>query len=87
MSRVIRSTAAIGELAKKGPQPLEGIFFIVFAVFLIWLVVWLYILLPARMAEERGRSQFGWVLLSLLFSPILACLLLFLLGNDPNSRT
>ncbi len=52
----------------------------------LFFVFWLYILLPAGMANDRGRSAFGWVLLSILFSPILACLLLWLLGDDPNQK-
>ena len=62
----------------------SGFLGIMLGLFALYLVVWFYILLPARMAESRGRSVFGWVLLSLVFSPILACLLLWLLGNDPN---
>jgi hypothetical protein len=58
----------------------------VFIIAGIFFAFWLYILLPANMAAARGRSAFGWVLLSLLFSPILACLLLMLLGSNPNSR-
>jgi hypothetical protein len=58
----------------------------VFFVAAIFFAFWLCILLPANMATARGRSTFGWVLLSLLFSPILACLLLMLLGNNPASR-
>ncbi len=57
---------------------------IILALLALYLIVWIYILLPARMAEKRGRSAVGWVLLSLIFSPILACLLLWLLGDDPN---
>ncbi|MFV0645677.1 MAG: hypothetical protein ACK5NN_14495 [Sphingomonadaceae bacterium] len=52
----------------------------------LFFVFWLYILLPAGMANDRGRSAFGWVLLSILFSPILACLLLWLLGDNPNQK-
>jgi hypothetical protein len=63
-------------------EALAAVFIIGGALFAFWL----YILLPANMAAARGRSAFGWVLLSLLFSPILACLLLMLLGNNPNSR-
>ena len=57
---------------------------LVLAAFFI--VLWIYILLPAGMASRRGRSAFGWVILSVLFSPILACLLLLLLGNNPQIR-
>ena len=61
-------------------------FMLVFTIAAFCFAFWIYILLPARMAEARGRSAFGWVMLSLLFSPILACLLLMLLGNNPASR-
>ncbi|TKA95420.1 hypothetical protein FAZ78_16935 [Cereibacter changlensis] len=43
-------------------------------------VVWFFILLPADMANDRGRSQFGWVLVSLFFSPFAAIFLLLLIG-------
>lgn len=59
---------------------------IVFGLAALALVIWLYIFLPAGMAERRGRSQLGWVILSLLFSPVLACLLLALLGDNPHRK-
>jgi hypothetical protein len=61
-------------------------FGILFTLVAFFVVLWIFILLPAGMASKRGRTAFGWVLLSLLFSPILACLLLLLLGNNPNGR-
>jgi hypothetical protein len=64
----------------------ESVFFIALMLASLLVVLWLFILLPAGMAKNRGRSAFGWVLLSLLFSPILACLLLWLLGNNPNGQ-
>ncbi|MCV2448977.1 hypothetical protein [Paracoccus sp. DMF] len=64
----------------------DTLLLIVFLLASLFFVFWLYILLPAGMAAKRGRSAFGWVLLSILFSPILACLLLWLLGDDPNQR-
>jgi hypothetical protein len=36
------------------------------------------------MAEARGRSAIGWVLVSLFFSPILAVFLLWVLGDAPD---
>lgn len=57
------------------------LFFLVFLLIALLFVFWLYILLPAGMAERRGRGQFVWVLISLFFSPILACLLLLALGD------
>ena len=66
---------------------IEGLFFLIFGLAVLYFTLWLFILLPARMAEARGRSAFGWVLVSILFSPILACLLLWLLGDNPNRQT
>ena len=50
-------------------------------VFLIWLVI----VLPAQMASRRGRSVIGWILISVIFSPLLAIVLLAVLGpaNKP----
>jgi hypothetical protein len=64
----------------------ETIFTIIIGLAALYFVLWIYILLPAGMATKRGRSAFGWVVLSLLFSPILACLLLLLLGDNPNAQ-
>lgn len=65
---------------------IEGIFVLIFGLAALYFALWLFILLPARMAEARGRSAFGWVLVSIFFSPILACLLLWLLGDNPNRQ-
>lgn len=56
---------------------------LVFVVSLValFIVLWLYILLPAGMAERRNRSRLIWVLISIFGSPILACLLLLALGD------
>lgn len=66
---------------------IEGLFVLIFGLAALCFTLWIFILLPARMAEARGRSAFGWVLVSILFSPILACLLLWLLGGNPNRQT
>lgn len=60
---------------------MEVILSVVFGLFALFIVLWLYILLPAGMAERRSRSQLIWVLISLFGSPILACLLLLALGD------
>lgn len=65
---------------------IEGLFVLIFGLAALYFTLWLFILLPARMAEARGRSAFGWVIVSILFSPILACLLLWLLGDNPNRQ-
>jgi hypothetical protein len=64
----------------------ETIFAMIVGLIALYFLVWIYILLPAGMAARRGRSPVGWVVLSPLFSPILACLLLLLLGNNPNAQ-
>ena len=60
---------------------MENLFAITFGLLALFLVVWLYILLPAGMAARRNRSQLIWVLISFVGSPILACLLLLALGD------
>jgi hypothetical protein len=60
---------------------MEGIFSVVFGLLALFIVLCLYILLPAGMAERRSRSQLIWVLISLFGSPILACLLLLASGR------
>lgn len=60
---------------------MEGILSVGFGLLALFIVLWLYILLPAGMAERRSRSQLIWVLISLFGSPILACLLLLALGD------
>jgi hypothetical protein len=63
---------------------LSGLIMLAVAASILFLGLWIYVLLPADMASDRHRSAFGWVLVSLMFSPLLACLLLWLLGDNPN---
>jgi len=60
---------------------MENLIFTGAAVLALILFVWLGILLPASMAEDRNRSQFGWVLVSIVGTPLLAVLLLMSLGE------
>lgn len=69
----------------RGLDMTESVFTFFALVVVLYVILWIYILLPAGMATKRGRSAFGWVVLSLLFSPVLACLLLLLLGDNPNA--
>ena len=55
---------------------MEGIFILLAVVFAFWL----YIVVPAQMAERRERSAMGWVLISIIFSPIIAIIALLVLG-------
>ena len=52
---------------------IEGIFFLIFGLAALYFTLWIFILLPARMAEARGRSAFRWVLISIFFSPACSC--------------
>jgi len=65
---------------------IETLLAILMGLVALYVVVWIFILLPAGMATSRGRSAFGWVLVSLLISPILACLLLLMLGQNSAKR-
>jgi hypothetical protein len=51
------------------------------------LAVYVYVVLPVRMAAARGRSRVGWLLISLLFSPLVAVVGLMVLGRAlPQSK-
>lgn len=45
------------------------------------ITIYLWIVIPARMARERGRSEVGWVLLTWCLSPIWTIILLAILGD------
>ena len=63
-------------------------------IFLIfWLVVWLVVYLVfnvwaiVSMAEQRGRSKLGWVLIAFFITtPVFAIPLLFFLGDTDEKR-
>ena len=55
---------------------MDGIVILLVIVFAFWL----YIVLPWQMAERRDRSPVGWVLISIIFSPIVAIIALLVLG-------
>ncbi len=63
---------------------IEGLLALLFGLAALYFILWLFIFLPARMAEARGRSAVGWVLVSIFFSPFLAVFLLWLLGGLPH---
>lgn len=58
-------------------QVLLGLLAILGALFIIY---WLYIGITKRMAENRNRDPLGWVLLSLLVSPLLTWIILLIVG-------
>jgi hypothetical protein len=63
---------------------IEGFFFLMFGLAAFCFSLWLLILLPAEMAEARGRSAFNWVMVSLFCSPFFAIFLLWWLGDHPD---
>lgn len=65
---------------------MEGLEQLVLGILALFFVVWLYILLPAQMAGTRNRSAFIWVLISIVASPLVAILLLLVLGNAPSNK-
>lgn len=65
---------------------MDGLVALIVGLAALYFSLWLFILLPARMAEARGRSSLGWVIVSLFFSPVLAIFFLWLLGGAPNRR-
>ena len=58
-----------------------SIFAIIAFIAMFVFTIWLCILLPADMAKERNRSPLAWVLISLFASPLLAIILLALIGE------
>jgi hypothetical protein len=63
---------------------IEGFFLLMFGLAALYFSLWLLILLPAEMAEAKGRSAFNWVMASLFFSPFFAIFLLWWLGDHPD---
>ncbi len=60
---------------------MESAFTIILMLAGIAFMLWIYLFLPAQMAEERGRSGLGWVLISIFFSPVVAIIGLLVLGD------
>ena len=60
---------------------MDLLFGFAFAAVLLIAALWFCIILPYEMAEDRGRSGIGWVLVSLIFSPIAAIVILWLIGD------
>jgi uncharacterized membrane protein YwaF len=51
-------------------------------IVLIGLLVLLYFYIPIKMAHNRGRSGFWWVVLAFVTSPILAYIFLAIAGDS-----
>lgn len=60
---------------------------VVFAVAVVLGLVYLVrIHIAYRMAKNRHRAPMGWVLLSFFFSPLLAWIILLIVGDETSSR-
>lgn len=53
---------------------------------MLWFIVWFVIFLPAGMAKKRNRSAVVWVLVSIILSPLVAILLLVMVGRNRTYR-
>ena len=47
----------------------------------LWFAWWLIVQVPYEMANDRNREGIAWVIVSIVGSPILAILALWLLGS------
>jgi hypothetical protein len=65
---------------------LDGFILVIAYGAMLWLIVWFVIFLPARMAKKRNRSAVIWVLFSIILSPLVAVVLLLLLGKNQTYR-
>lgn len=63
------------------------IFAAVIVVGIVALSVWLTFVVPTQMAEDRGRSALAWILVSLLLSPLVAILLLWMIGPSEDHES
>ena len=53
---------------------------------IIFLIYILICVIPAQMAETRGRSVMGWFFLSILITPIYTAFIIFCLGETDEKR-
>lgn len=47
---------------------------------ILFVIYWLYVGVTKRMAENRNRDPLGWVLLSIIVSPLLTWIILLVVG-------
>lgn len=60
---------------------MENIVTAVILLVALVLFIWLCVLFPAELAEKRNRSQFLWVLVAIVATPLTAVVLLSYLGE------
>lgn len=61
---------------------LGSILSIICGILVFSLMIWLYFILPRKMARKRGRSATGWMLIFWIISPIWGAILLNILGDS-----
>ena len=49
---------------------------------ILFFAYWIYIGITRRMAKNRHRDPLGWILLSLLVSPVLTWIILLIAGDS-----
>ena len=61
---------------------------------LIWIIsplalgffLWLWVIVPAKMAKKRNREPAIWVILSVIASPLVAIIALLAVGDTDNLK-
>ncbi|WP_390914819.1 hypothetical protein [Pseudosulfitobacter sp. SM2401] len=59
---------------------METFFIIAITLAIFAFLIWLCIFVPLKMARNRNRSGLGWVLISVLVSPLVAIVALLAMG-------
>jgi hypothetical protein len=54
---------------------------LIVGLLLLVVLIYVFIVLPMSMAKARNRNRFGWLLVSLVFSPLVAIVALLVLGR------
>lgn len=54
---------------------------LIFGVIFLIVMLWFTVILPYSMAQDRGRSTFFWVIVSIICSPLVAIGLLLMVGK------
>jgi NADH:ubiquinone oxidoreductase subunit 6 (subunit J) len=60
---------------------MDNIFTVVIMIGALLGSVWFFVIFPAGLAEERNRSQVLWVTVAIVGTPLLATILLLILGE------
>ncbi len=66
-------------------EVMQSIVTIIGSIVVLIFLLWLYFVVPWQMTERRNRNTWVWVAISVVGSPLLAILLLYALGDAPNT--